>query len=241
MIKIKHFDALDTLRTALALLVACGHFYLWNGVFDKISYSFALVVDLFFVLSGFVLSQSVIADKRDNFEDFLKRFFIRRFFRLFPLYILLFLISAIILILKLKGLGDPIYEYIISLFLLQGTGLNTTTQYLLADSVPGISWSISVELWISLPFFAFVYIFRNKPMSLMLVCAITFIISLMIMVHNSPNFMDVPLAKVYGNITGGVLRSIIGFTAGCIAFRLYQILSSKNFSNIYLFRMNRFS
>jgi peptidoglycan/LPS O-acetylase OafA/YrhL len=83
--------ALDGLRGVAILLVL-----LWHLAFDKIptsgplSYLFALGrlswsgVDLFFVLSGFLIG-GILLDARDSSRYF-KTFYLRRGFRILPLY-----------------------------------------------------------------------------------------------------------------------------------------------------------
>ncbi len=71
------------LRLLLALMVVLGHFQLLNGVASPpwpFSYA-AAAVDCFFVVSGYLVTNSF-----DRDSD-LKRFYIRRFFRIYPLYI----------------------------------------------------------------------------------------------------------------------------------------------------------
>jgi len=71
------------LRLALALLVVLGHSHLLAGVGAPpwpFNYA-AAAVDCFFVVSGYLIASSF---DRDN--D-LRRFYLRRFFRIYPLYI----------------------------------------------------------------------------------------------------------------------------------------------------------
>src|SRR6185312_8971234 len=71
------------LRLVLALMVVLGHFQLLRGVHHPpwpFNYA-AMAVDCFFVASGYLVSSSF-----DRDSD-LGRFYIRRFFRIYPLYI----------------------------------------------------------------------------------------------------------------------------------------------------------
>lgn len=71
------------LRLALALLVVLGHFHLLAGVGSPpwpFSYA-AAAVDCFFVVSGYLVTYSF--DRDGDFH----RFYIRRFFRIYPAYI----------------------------------------------------------------------------------------------------------------------------------------------------------
>ena len=56
----RNFKVLESFRFIGAILVAIGHF-LWRfGPTDKISISFILVVDFFFVLSAFLTTCGVV-------------------------------------------------------------------------------------------------------------------------------------------------------------------------------------
>jgi len=81
------------LRLALALMVVLGHFKAFVGVFSPpwpFNYA-AAAVECFFVVSGFLVSHSF-----DRDPD-LKRFFIRRVMRIYPLYFVVILAQALIL------------------------------------------------------------------------------------------------------------------------------------------------
>lgn len=75
-----HYPALDGLRGIAILLVVFFH------NFGFINYFFFgwLGVDLFFVLSGFLITDILL--KTRNTNKFLSRFYIRRILRIFPLY-----------------------------------------------------------------------------------------------------------------------------------------------------------
>lgn len=81
------------LRLVLALLVVLGHFKLFNGTTSPpwpFNYA-ALAVECFFVVSGYLVANSF-----DRDPD-LKRFFIKRICRIYPLYILVVLAQTLIL------------------------------------------------------------------------------------------------------------------------------------------------
>ena len=80
---------LDHLR-ALAILLVLGFHYqlqfphpIWTGWFMKIGWT---GVDLFFVLSGFLISSQLFAQIKKGTGISLKTFFIKRFFRILPIY-----------------------------------------------------------------------------------------------------------------------------------------------------------
>lgn len=86
--------ALDGLRGLAALLVLCFHFFKnypinGDGVWKHLQYltSFGQTgVDLFFVLSGFLISRILLATK--DRPAYFSSFYIRRSLRIFPLYFL---------------------------------------------------------------------------------------------------------------------------------------------------------
>jgi len=81
------------LRLGLALMVVLGHFKAFVGIFNPDwPYSYAATaVECFFVVSGFLVTHSF-----DRDPD-LKRFFIRRVLRIYPLYVVVIITQALIL------------------------------------------------------------------------------------------------------------------------------------------------
>src|SRR5579871_6264888 len=81
------------LRLLLAVMVVFGHFKLLDGVpAPHWPYVYAgAAVDCFFVVSGYLVSLSF--DRDSNFQ----RFYLRRFFRIYPLYIVIVILQTFIL------------------------------------------------------------------------------------------------------------------------------------------------
>ena len=75
------FEALDSLRGIAALGVAWGHFYGPPIAGGTRQFAFYLLVDLFFVLSGFVLAHRYLDEMLDR-RVTLKEFAVHRFARL---------------------------------------------------------------------------------------------------------------------------------------------------------------
>lgn len=86
-----YYPALDGLRGVAILLVI----FLHN--FDFTNYFFFgwLGVDLFFVLSGFLITETLL--KTVDKPNFLRNFYVRRILRIFPLYYLILIICLLIL------------------------------------------------------------------------------------------------------------------------------------------------
>ncbi|MBC8038204.1 MAG: acyltransferase family protein, partial [Rhizobiales bacterium] len=90
--RIHEFEAL---RGALAAWVVIGHVFKHSGYAPDALYPFPLLgdpgmpVDVFIILSGFVIF-SLLDHKHEGYWPFITR----RFFRLFPLFLVVLLVSA---------------------------------------------------------------------------------------------------------------------------------------------------
>lgn len=92
----KHIIQLDGLRFFAVLMVMVAHWAQWqwtNPILTKIP--FVHGVTLFFVLSGFLITRILLTNREKydagklNKSSLIKNFYIRRFFRIFPIYYLL--------------------------------------------------------------------------------------------------------------------------------------------------------
>ena len=81
----KHFGSLDGLR-ALAILAVLWHHTPGHEGFAPIASAGFLGVDLFFVLSGFLIVTLLLREREKHGAISMKAFFMRRTFRIFPLY-----------------------------------------------------------------------------------------------------------------------------------------------------------
>src|SRR5690349_3594765 len=83
----KYVPALDGVRCFAVLIVAMYHFHIlaagWLGV------------QVFFVLSGFLISSILLDAKERHAETFFKRFYWRRTLRIFPLYFAYLAVAAV--------------------------------------------------------------------------------------------------------------------------------------------------
>jgi peptidoglycan/LPS O-acetylase OafA/YrhL len=97
-----YFKGLDTLRAIAALVVVIGHIELQksdNGIPNLINHPYIKLasghvgVVLFFVLSGFLITYLLMKEKEKAGRISFKNFYLRRIFRIWPLYYLIILIS----------------------------------------------------------------------------------------------------------------------------------------------------
>ncbi|MBP2160925.1 MULTISPECIES: acyltransferase [Asticcacaulis] len=175
------FFELDILRGLAAILVVVFHYkhFLLSDteVFDYAHLPFGVLltpvyvygqyfVELFFAISGYVffwLYGDAVADRRLSARSF----FTARFARLYPLYLAMLVAAVVLQTLHARLYGAPfIYkhntagDFVLSLFMVQQwlPGAEQTWN--------GPSWSLSVELFLYLAFFAVVFWRGNRPIVL---------------------------------------------------------------------------
>jgi peptidoglycan/LPS O-acetylase OafA/YrhL len=220
----EYFTKLDALRGIAAFGVVLFHsvfFYPeYQSSFVHNSYLF---VDLFFVLSGFVLTNAY----KDKIEDSLKfrDFFLLRLGRIYPMHILILGIWTFYnfgkLILFRNGIEfvDP---------LIRNNGKTLFTNLLLIHSLnihretgwnyP--SWSISLEFFTYLLFFAFAYIIRGKK---------TWFFALLVSIVGYGylgQFIKTPSFDF--TVQNGIFRCIGGFFAGVVLFYAVKNIKIEN-------------
>lgn len=159
--------ALESLRGFAALAVVLLHMRFGSVLTEnRFVHNSYLMVDFFFVLSGFVIALNYTG-RLGTVAD-IGRFQQRRFWRLYPLHLFTLLIFLVIEVLKFvferrTGIVSnyPAFEvsdggsFIANLFLLQGIVLNKVT-----FNFP--SWSISTEFWTYLIFALTLGFFRLR-------------------------------------------------------------------------------
>lgn len=144
--KLKYYSELDGVRGVAALLVMVLHFfqqYSYPGstasILNKLSVIGQTGVDLFFVLSGFLITRILVETK--NSEGFFSNFYMRRSLRIFPLYYFALVLSYYV-IPFFKGLPIPQFSQQVYYWIyLQN--FSTTFDW---DAVgPAHFWSLGVE------------------------------------------------------------------------------------------------
>ena len=109
-IQSRYRPEIDGLRAFAVVAVIINHFnkeILPNGY---------LGVDIFFVISGFVITSSLYQRPSKNFRDFISGFYERRIKRLVPALSVFVLITSIVICLFNPSAGDSLKTGITSLF-----------------------------------------------------------------------------------------------------------------------------
>ena len=106
--KLNYIPGLDGIRAVAALLVIATH---WPD--NHLSLAFGWIgVNIFFVLSGFLITRILVNEKGKALTAYLAKFFYRRILRIMPVYYLFFTITALLILLAYYSIPlfstDPI-------------------------------------------------------------------------------------------------------------------------------------
>lgn len=133
----KVFGSLDGIR-ALAILAVLWHHSATGALNWPITTRGFLGVDLFFVISGFLISTLLLREQRQSGRLSLRNFYIRRFLRIFPAYYLMLLIVGATAVLSPGKSSNVIMHdlFFAALYLSNMVPMN---------SILAITWSLSAE------------------------------------------------------------------------------------------------
>lgn len=147
--------SIQILRGIAALFVVCFHFrYAVNDIYAQKDIGNRLFefgsfgVDLFFIISGFIMAMS--ARKNENLSEF----FIKRFFRIYPLY---FAVLTLYILLSFNEYSLP---QIIKSYLLVPIDYKSEMPYY-GYSIMAIAWTLTYEFWFY--FILFLVFQKNCP------------------------------------------------------------------------------
>jgi peptidoglycan/LPS O-acetylase OafA/YrhL len=221
----KEIRALTGVRGVAAVIIALYHFgrvHLYSGgTLNDIPIPHAyLAVDLFFMLSGFVIAyvykDSFLKGPLSGFREFL----IKRVARLYPAYLAILVLYLVKIAFGLSGeslRSFSLYDAIGNLLMLTGWGLHV-------HPVVGVSWAASSELGSYLLTPALIaFIVRGRALAgiIAVMLALTAIYGLDMSGAGDTGPLDV----VSGDSFGPLLRAITGFTLGQAVFRFARPLS----------------
>jgi len=216
----KDIRALTGIRGAAAAIIVLYHFgqvYLFDGgrlAYFPIPHGY-LPVDLFFMLSGYVIALTYQhAFDSEKFEHFLI-FLVKRVARLYPAYLAIGLLYILKIVVGLSG-NDTLamfspYDVVGNFLMLTGWGLHI-------KPLMGVSWAASAEMgsYLLVPLLIAVAI-RRSP----LVCALVGVAAFVgiVAINASGKGANGPLDVTSGDSFYPLLRAIVGFAMGMVIFR----------------------
>jgi len=221
----ERFEVLDIFRGIFASLVVLFHLSAFSAtpvINNEFIYNSDLFVDFFFVLSGFVIAYSYQFIKLRNE---LSKFYKKRFFRLYPLHLIVLLIFVVIELSKhfaslyvhvnkIDNISNNIYTFITNVFLVNSVkfpGINDVSWNI-------ASWSISAEM-IAYLVFGLIILFINRAnlfrvrVIIYLLVALGAGLALYLCTHG----FDLMYAFDYG-----FLRGVLGFFIGVVCFNTFN-------------------
>jgi peptidoglycan/LPS O-acetylase OafA/YrhL len=215
-----HFVALDSLRGIAALSVVFFHIS-WMNPTESLGYvrNSYLMVDVFFVLSGFVIFYAYHNKLGTLAEE--RRFLWLRFWRLYPLHFAFLLVFLLIECLKAwvqwrYGLvanhpafkTNNLYSFVTNLLLIQSLHTNNDLTY------NGPAWSISVEFYTYILFAVILFCLRGTRAVLAAAVLIS-AMSFALLVWLGPGAEG-------STYSFGIVRCLTGFFLGVLTFILYD-------------------
>lgn len=205
------FEELESMRGIAALMVVLVHVPKWSGFLDyAFIQSFALMVDLFFVLSGFVIFWNYGQKMRSGSD--VVRFQFLRFGRLYPVHLLFLLLYLGLELARLYAsrnidVSTPAFShntpwrFVQNLLLVQALAPGSEVSF----NSP--SWSISVEFYTYL-LFAVIVLFAGRWALVVFASIAAASIA--------------ALALGYTAAMEPVLRCWCGFFVGCLVASAYR-------------------
>ncbi|MCO5398542.1 acyltransferase family protein [Ralstonia soli] len=221
--------SLTGLRGVAALYVVVYHFHpvTGNGPISAFFRHGYLAVDLFFVLSGFVMALNYGSMFRDGFSGkAYRKFLIRRIFRVYPLY--LFITTCLAAGLLLGG-AVPMSNVFAFFFVIVANTLMIQS-WGIAPSIVSSAWSISTEWAAYLLFPLLVSILLYSRKSYVIAGSIASLASIVTLSLVDPSLVlgsqrerNGPLDLCAFDSIGPMVRCIAGFSLGLLAYRIRSI------------------
>lgn len=152
IVETNRYSTIDFLRFLAAFSVAISHFIIHaNGYNLNLEIISSISVEVFFIISGFVLAPQIISIVQNKKFLNYKIFLIRRWYRTIPLYVLSLLLTSVILSNLLT------MDFLKYLFFLQNLFILSVE-----NDFFSIAWSLSVEEWFYIIFPLFLLLLFKK-------------------------------------------------------------------------------
>lgn len=181
----KKYAGLDHLRALAITLVFLCHYRMFNhpewlndiGKFGWIG------VDLFFVLSGFLIAGQLFSDVRQGKPLQIKAFYLKRFFRIIPAYLFVLMLYFTVPAFKeTEGLA-PLWKY---LTFTQNFGLDLSKERAFSHA-----WSLCIEeqFYLLLPFVVLFFARSAKPKRAFYLVLVLFIAGFVLRIYSWLHFI----------------------------------------------------
>jgi peptidoglycan/LPS O-acetylase OafA/YrhL len=207
-----HLPGLDGLRGVSIIIVIIGHLIWANNLKFFIGY---FGVNIFFVISGFLITTILLKEKVNKGFISLKRFYVRRILRIMPVaYLYIFILILLNIIFKLN---ISFRSFATAALYLKNIPFRNSGEW-----YTGHFWSLSVEEQFYLIFPALLVVFKNKYVFI--------IISMILLIKTSefvaysgitePNsilhYAVFGIVDVFGN---GTIEILIGSLTSLLLFK----------------------
>ena len=211
------FYALDGMRGVAAIAVVERHKP--DFLFGQAWPSGYLAVDLFFILSGFVIAHAYEDKLRAGLS--FSRFALTRIIRLYPLYILATLLSTVLFaVYYIQQDGTAPWSALATTFATavfflptpEALSIDGTRLFPLNDP----AWSLFFEIAINMIFAIFILRMSLRVMTTLAVLSATSLVLTFLYFGSADIGFD------WGNFWGGFPRVSSGFFIGVLLYRLYQ-------------------
>jgi len=236
-----YFKGLNALRFFAALLVVLMHMksnlttsglptFSEVGIFSK----GLIAVSFFFVLSGFLITYLLYIEHEKNKRISVKAFYLRRVFRIWPLYFLIVAIGLFFywLVAPKMGLDMEIeYNKPLAVFLYTFFGANILNSLYHVGGILHVTWSISVEEQFYL---IWAPVFQKFKKHIKQILYGTLIVSAVIATLNKINFFGLSSGW---QIFLDTLQFHYMCIGGILAYELYH--NKEKFMNHIVFRSKR--
>lgn len=212
---------LESLRGIAAISVALYHFRTNGHLDNPFTTNAWLLVDFFFVLSGFVIALNY-SDRLSTLPEVI-RFQWRRFLRLYPLHLVMLAIFlgieyAKFLIKVRSGLAadlplsstDEVFAFIANLFMIHNWVLSELTY-----NYP--SWSISAEFYTYAIFAIAIHLTRGQKVLLVPILATTIVVL----------FLVLKSTGLHTDNISGPARCLYSFAIGVSVFHIFKAFEHK--------------
>lgn len=216
---------IESLRALAATMIIIYHMVLLPNpdmpipaYLDFIKTKFGLGVPLFYVLSGFVLAYGYI-DKLNSRQNAVK-FYIRRFFRIAPLFYLMIIVWMIVATIRSGSFNLDLHDLVLNVTFLFGFVPGKH------ESMVWAGWSIGIEMIFYLIFPIIAILVRNVRSAILI-----FAVSLLV---GSDAYKSLTAAGIGSFAYMNLLTHMPYFTAGVLAFEVWKAMGLRESRGIGL-------